>query len=398
MNVVNLCFMAETSSATFNCAAKSWNASQPSSALSELLTELQSSNANNPPALANNKPQPIKNGNAVDETTKHLNAASGRSEQPVNLKRKLSTSSAPTNDKLNGKSNGKSNDRSNDKLNGKPNDKLNGKSNDISTNDQPTGQQPSSPICGPVNEPNDHSLARHATDCPTSQLDDRPPLPVTGANQNESSEEPKSAESTCVRGDQLRFAVGFKLEACDATGTWYPAKVVAINEKENQVLIHFIRWSKKFDEWMAMDSDSLRALTNESGNDDENGESDPQKSFTTGKLVLATWSDTKKYPGTIQGITSDGSSYNILFLDGYRKKVKKSLVEQLPADYQLNFSSPIGTYFDLMRDSKALRLSRGSKASKFFETPESDWKEANHKLKFRQNRLGFYQRILHVSY
>lgn len=325
--------MAETSSAAFNCAAKSWNASQPSpsSALSELLTELQSSNANKS-ALANNKQQPIKNGNGVDESRQHLNAASNRpaSEKHLNLKRKLSSSASlsPT------------------KLGQAPVHLRPTKLND----DQLTGQQ-QSPIFGTVNEnANHHSPARHATNSPTSQLNDRPPVSVTAAavsfNQNESSEEqpPKTAESAeFVRGDHLRFAIGFKLEACDATGTWYPAKVVAINEKENQVLIHFIRWSKKFDEWMAMDSDSLRALTNESGHDDENGESDPQKGFTTGKLVLATWSDTKKYPGTIQGITSDGN-YNILFLDGYRKKVKKSLVEQLPADYQLNFSSPIGAY------------------------------------------------------
>ena len=198
-------------------------------------------------------------------------------------------------------------------------------------------------------------------------------MSVTGGNRNESSEAPNAGESKAVaRSDNIRFAVGFKLEACDATGTWYPAKVVAINEKENQVLIHFIRWSKKFDEWMAMDSDSLRALTKEN-NDDENGESDHQKSFTTGKLVLATWSDTKKYPGTIQGITSDGNSYNVLFLDGYRKKVKKSLVEHLPADYQLNFSSPIGRvvcFFwrgrDRSKESRALIPERNCLPRKSF--------------------------------
>ena len=327
--------MAETSSAAFNCAAKSWNASQSSSALSELLTELKSSNAKPPVALANNKP--IKNGNGVDAP--HLNLQSNSRDESekhsLSLKRKLSSATSPASDSVAPAPN---------------------HHHHHSTND--AGSQ-ASPAFQPVkqnNGTNNGSPASHYN--PVGQLNDRindrPPVSVKSAaaaaaaadgyNPNECGEQPKTGESSdFVRRDDIRFAVGFKLEACDATGTWYPAKVVAINEKENQVLIHFIRWSKKFDEWMAMDSDSLRAFTKEN-NDDENGDSDPQKSFTTGKLVLATWSDTKKYPGTIQGITSDGN-FNILFLDGYRKKVKRSLIEPLPADYQLNFSSPIGECF-----------------------------------------------------
>lgn len=309
--------MAETSSAAFNCAAKNWNASQSSSALSELLTELKSGNAavNKPTALANNRPQPIKNGNGVDGP--HLNASNSNdeSEKHLNLKRKLSTSASLAPIKI-------------------------GLAPLHST---PARLNEPTAVFQPINENNCNHSSPASHPHLTGQLNDRPPVSVTTAasfNPNESNEQPSGEPRN--RSDNIRFAVGFKLEACDATGTWYPAKVVAINEKENQVLIHFIRWSKKFDEWMAMDSDSLRALTKEN-NDDENSEGDHQKSFTTGKLVLATWSDTKKYPGTIQGITSDGN-YNILFLDGYRKKVKKSLIEHLPADYQLNFSSPIGTY------------------------------------------------------
>ncbi|KAA3678609.1 uncharacterized protein DEA37_0003888 [Paragonimus westermani] len=48
------------------------------------------------------------------------------------------------------------------------------------------------------------------------------------------------------------------LEAKDAYGTWYPAKVLDV--KDDKVHVHFCNWSSRYDTWYPINSDSLRAL------------------------------------------------------------------------------------------------------------------------------------------
>jgi hypothetical protein len=151
------------------------------------------------------------------------------------------------------------------------------------------------------------------------------------------NDNPNRSKNKIERTD-IQFRIGEKLEACDSTGTWYPAKIVSIDDNEQSVLIHFIRWSTRFDQWMQMDTDHLRPLpkmVNDSGNSNSEG----SRKFQVGDNVLAIWTDNKKYPGRIQTVLSDGN-YNILFFDGYRKKVRKNLVESLPADFDVG-SAPI---------------------------------------------------------
>jgi len=40
----------------------------------------------------------------------------------------------------------------------------------------------------------------------------------------------------------------------------YSAKVVETDWDEREVLIHFDKWSSRFDEWIPMDSSRLRVL------------------------------------------------------------------------------------------------------------------------------------------
>ena len=289
--------MAETSSAAFDCATKNWNGSQQTatSTLTEILTDFKTTTASNKSSLSNKQNQSIKNGNGVDEQF-------GINDL-IKQKKPLIDSSSTLDD------------------------------NRISINSSTIKPSRLTDLLATSNQQNSNLSTKkeisNSTPILINELDD---------NQREETLTPTIQLQQSLRNDNIIFRVGFKLEACDSTGTWYPAKIVAINEEDKQVLIHFIRWSKKFDEWMSMQSDQLRALTKE---DDENSEAESQKSFSVGKLVLASWSDNKKYPGHVLNVTSDGN-YNILFLDGYRKKVKKSLVEQIPDDYQINFNSPLG--------------------------------------------------------
>ena len=55
--------------------------------------------------------------------------------------------------------------------------------------------------------------------------------------------------------------VGTRLEAMDKYGKWYVAKVVELEEGEGEVLIHFERWSSRYDELIAVKSGRLRQLS-----------------------------------------------------------------------------------------------------------------------------------------
>ncbi|KAF7385303.1 hypothetical protein HZH68_013733 [Vespula germanica] len=63
--------------------------------------------------------------------------------------------------------------------------------------------------------------------------------------------------------DSLKFFPGAKLEAKDFNEKWYSAKVVETDWVEREVLIHFDKWSARFDEWIPMDSSRLRVLQTE---------------------------------------------------------------------------------------------------------------------------------------
>lgn len=54
----------------------------------------------------------------------------------------------------------------------------------------------------------------------------------------------------------------------------YPAKIVAVDEDEQEVLIHFDGWNARFDEWLDMRSDRLRAHAHTKG-DGAAGSIDP---------------------------------------------------------------------------------------------------------------------------
>jgi len=42
----------------------------------------------------------------------------------------------------------------------------------------------------------------------------------------------------------------------------YPVKIVEVDWDDEEILIHFEKWSQRYDEWIQMDSSRLRATQN----------------------------------------------------------------------------------------------------------------------------------------
>ncbi|XP_043259702.1 uncharacterized protein LOC122401564 isoform X2 [Colletes gigas] len=123
--------------------------------------------------------------------------------------------------------------------------------------------------------------------------------------------------------DGLTFFPGAKLEAKDFNEKWYSAKVVETDWEEREVLIHFDKWSSRFDEWIPMDSSRLRVLQSQS-------KETKMKGFSVGERILATWADGRKYPAKVNAVLGN-DRYDVLFDDGYTKTVKSSKMTKIAA-------------------------------------------------------------------
>ncbi|XP_011690021.1 PREDICTED: PHD finger protein 20 isoform X1 [Wasmannia auropunctata] len=152
-------------------------------------------------------------------------------------------------------------------------------------------------------------------------------LKLSGNKEFDKSEELKP--KILNRGG-LKFFPGAKLEAKDFNEKWYSAKVVETDWDEREVLIHFDKWSSRFDEWIPMDSSRLRVLQipqNEQAWIPLSPEA-RMREFSVGERILATWADGKKYPAKVSAVLSN-DRYNVLFDDGYAKIVKSSKMTKI---------------------------------------------------------------------
>ncbi|KAI4466353.1 phd finger protein 20-related [Holotrichia oblita] len=66
--------------------------------------------------------------------------------------------------------------------------------------------------------------------------------------------------------DPLTFAPNTRIEALDFNQAWCPAQIVEVDYQENEVLVHFEKYSNKYDEWICMNSSTLRALPTNASN------------------------------------------------------------------------------------------------------------------------------------
>ncbi|XP_076172113.1 PHD finger protein MBD-R2 isoform X2 [Ptiloglossa arizonensis] len=143
-------------------------------------------------------------------------------------------------------------------------------------------------------------------------------------------DKPEELKTKILNRDGLKFFPGAKLEAKDFNEKWYSAKVVETDWEEREVLIHFDKWSSRFDEWIPMDSSRLRVLQSQSTEQtwDLPSPETKMKDFLVGERILATWADGRKYPAKVNAVLGN-DRYDVLFDDGYAKTVKSSKMTKI---------------------------------------------------------------------
>ncbi|KAK0077917.1 hypothetical protein PV325_003286 [Microctonus aethiopoides] len=134
----------------------------------------------------------------------------------------------------------------------------------------------------------------------------------------------KDEQRLRVNRSGLKFFPDAKLEAKDFNEKWQVillfflpfSRVVETDWVDREVLIHFDKWSSRFDEWIPMDSSRLRVP--------QISLREPKmRGFTVGERILATWADGRKYPARVNAVLGN-DRYDVLFDDGYAKVVRSS--------------------------------------------------------------------------
>ncbi|KAG1658013.1 PHD finger protein 20-like protein 1 [Nymphon striatum] len=138
-----------------------------------------------------------------------------------------------------------------------------------------------------------------------------------------SSQSIESSQKARKSGEKsgIQYEVGFHLEALDKLGKWYPAKIVAVNEKEMKVQIHFERWNSRYDEWISYPNSRLRPGFKVSGKNSLL----KKKKFSVGDIVMARWTDRKMYEANVTDSDNEGN-LTVMFYDGFKKRVKETNV------------------------------------------------------------------------
>ncbi|KAJ8354247.1 hypothetical protein SKAU_G00218140 [Synaphobranchus kaupii] len=161
----------------------------------------------------------------------------------------------------------------------------------------------------------------------------------------------------------ITFEVGARVEAQDYLQKWYPSRIEKIDYDEGKMLVHFDRWSHRYDEWILWDSNRLRplerpALRKEGLKDEEEmserlGEMrtshyreppgcmestedqtelpQSRQVLKDGEEVLARWTDCRYYPAKIETVNKEGT-YTVQFYDGVIRCVKRMHIKSMPED------------------------------------------------------------------
>uniref|UniRef100_A0AAY4CAD4 PHD finger protein 20-like protein 1 n=1 Tax=Denticeps clupeoides TaxID=299321 RepID=A0AAY4CAD4_9TELE len=125
------------------------------------------------------------------------------------------------------------------------------------------------------------------------------------------------------------FEVGARVEAQDYLQKWYPSRIEEIDYDEGKMLVHFDRWSHRYDEWIFWDSNRLRPLERPALRKEGLKEEDDMS--VDGEEVLARWTDCRYYPAKIEAVNKEGT-YTVQFYDGVIRCVKRIHIKSMPED------------------------------------------------------------------
>ncbi|XP_058866511.1 PHD finger protein 20-like protein 1 isoform X2 [Acipenser ruthenus] len=162
----------------------------------------------------------------------------------------------------------------------------------------------------------------------------------------------------------ITFEVGARVEAQDYLQKWYPSRIEKIDYEEGKMLVHFDRWSHRYDEWIFWDSNRLRpferpVLRKEGLKEEEEEQSESlsemrasrlrehpgctastedqtelqqsKQVLRSGEEVLARWTDCRYYPAKVESVSKEGT-YTVQFYDGVIRCVKRMHIKSMPED------------------------------------------------------------------
>ncbi|KAM4633046.1 PHD finger protein 20-like protein 1 isoform 2-T3 [Polymixia lowei] len=129
----------------------------------------------------------------------------------------------------------------------------------------------------------------------------------------------------------INFEVGAKIEAQDYLKKWYTARIEQLEPEEGKLLVHFDRWSHRYDEWISWDSSRLRPLDRSAICREGLKEEDNLTELRDGEEVLARWTDCRYYPAKIEAVNKEGT-YRVQFYDGVVRSVKRIHIKSMPED------------------------------------------------------------------
>ncbi|XP_072535584.1 PHD finger protein 20-like protein 1 isoform X4 [Salminus brasiliensis] len=159
----------------------------------------------------------------------------------------------------------------------------------------------------------------------------------------------------------ITFEVGARVEAQDYLQKWYPSRIEKIDYEEGKMLVHFDRWSHRYDEWILWDSSRLRPLERPAlrkeglkeeeeerlgemrasrlrelpgcteSTEDQTDLPQQRQELKDGEEVLARWTDCRYYPAKIESVNKEGT-YTVQFYDGVVRCVKRIHIKSMPED------------------------------------------------------------------
>ncbi|XP_023708099.1 uncharacterized protein LOC111864808 isoform X3 [Cryptotermes secundus] len=176
-----------------------------------------------------------------------------------------------------------------------------------------------------------HLLSSNSTCESPTKSDDSEQGSVSDMTPTNGSSPANSSNGTPSRrqSSALNFQIGNRLEAKDlGSEIWYPVKIVEVDWDDEEILIHFEKWSQRYDEWIPMDSSRLRPIENPTPQNDGKNVS---KVFNIGDRVMAKWNDSRRYPAKVKAVLGN-DMYEVLFFDGFTKNIKGIRMSKLESD------------------------------------------------------------------
>ena len=159
--------------------------------------------------------------------------------------------------------------------------------------------------------------------------------------------------------------VGTRLEAKDPVGDqWFPVKITEVAAGGEKILVHYVQWNSRHDEWIPVDSTRLRVPLRTSGRH-ESGSNSPgvsgsnslsglescdktanmmaqalsqAKDFKSGEKVMAVWKLNRKFPAKVLSLEPDGT-FLVEFYDGVQHCVKPNNIRRMRKDEEEQHSN-----------------------------------------------------------